>query len=124
MFGPPAGQLRAEDRTVIERVGTTYDMNKHGAAGAQVRSLTADFIDRFAVVGTPRACIVRIHDIAALGIDHVMVYMGGAAGATPEREQAYRAAVEHVLPNLLPPLTYPCSSWRAMTMRWTWLVPS
>jgi 5,10-methylenetetrahydromethanopterin reductase len=101
MYGQPVGQLTSEDHAVLSGVARSYDMRRHGEAGTQVAALTDEFIDRFAIVGGPDQCVQRLREIAELGIDHVMIYMGAAHEESPERERAYAATVDKVLPELV-----------------------
>ena len=59
-----------------------------------------DFIDRFAIVGTPDHCIQRLQSLAALGLDKVAI-SGGTRGAVPQDvEASRRLTAEHVLPGM------------------------
>jgi 5,10-methylenetetrahydromethanopterin reductase len=99
MHGKPIGPVSDADRQVLEAVSAAYDMRFHGGPGAQIRALTDDFIDRFAVVGPPGRCVERLQEIAALGFDRVTVYLSGDA-LEPDDDKAYQALVESVIPHV------------------------
>jgi 5,10-methylenetetrahydromethanopterin reductase len=71
--GKAAGPMTNRDAVNFERVKNGYDMTKHGDPHANDKvigeSLDADFLERFAVVGTPERCIERILELNALGIE-------------------------------------------------------
>jgi 5,10-methylenetetrahydromethanopterin reductase len=74
--GPP-DVLPAADRTVIERLGVGYAESAHGLTAADhAQLLPDDFLDRFAVVGPPDVCVQRLRDLAALGLDRIIVVPG------------------------------------------------
>ncbi len=61
-------------RKVLADVHRAYDMTHHTEAGsAQTQQFTADFIDRFGVVGNAQQCVDRLAELAALGIDRFAV---------------------------------------------------
>ena len=66
----------------------------------QAGTLTDDFVDRFAIVGTPDRCIERLRSLAALGLDKVAI-SGGTRGAPEEHIPVNRElVVKHVLPGM------------------------
>lgn len=74
MHGPIAGPVQAADAKVLEQLHDTYNMKQHTRGDSpQAQVLTAEFIDRFAVVGDVAACQVRIAELAALGIDKLAI---------------------------------------------------
>lgn len=86
MHGTPTGPTSSEQSEVLGRIHGLYDMNHHTQVGSQqTTALTDGFVDRFAIVGPPDACLERIDAIGALGIDR-LVLIGPTAGA--DREQA------------------------------------
>jgi 5,10-methylenetetrahydromethanopterin reductase len=65
------------DREVIEHVGRDYDEARHGESVArQATLLPDDFLDRFAVVGTPDTVRDRLRELLALGLDHLVLVPG------------------------------------------------
>lgn len=88
--------VTARERENMERVAATYNMKEHGgSASEQARTLDADFIDNFALVGDPQKCIDKVGQIKDLGIDRLMLWTGGNQGRAGE---SYRTAVEELLP--------------------------
>lgn len=88
--------MTGRDRDNLERVAATYNMKEHGgSASEQARTLDADFIDKFALVGNPQQCVDRIGEIGDLGIDRLMLWTGGNQGQAGE---SYGTAVEELLP--------------------------
>jgi len=101
MHGRATGPLRGGDREVLEGIHDAYDMRAHFTHGSpQSARLTDDFVDRYAVLGPTSACIERLEQLAALGLDH-FVLVTGAAGADPEElVGAHERIVEQILPAL------------------------
>ncbi|HTR88209.1 MAG TPA: LLM class flavin-dependent oxidoreductase [Reyranella sp.] len=99
MHGKANGPVSDKDREVLETLRTNYDMKQHTRADSrQAGALTDDFVDRFAVVGSPERCVERLKSLARLGLDKVSI-SGGTRGASPEDAAACRALlVKEVLP--------------------------
>ena len=91
MGGSVVGPADAAKRSVYEAIGRTYDMNHHGGPGDQVNQLTDDFIDSFAIVGSPQRCIERILELHTLGIDYFVL---------GRPQEGYQRLVEEVLPEV------------------------
>ncbi|NDH60749.1 MAG: LLM class flavin-dependent oxidoreductase [Alphaproteobacteria bacterium] len=84
MHGKANGPVSAQDRAQLETLVTNYDMNAHTRGDSrQAGTLADDFVDRFAIVGTPDRCIERLRALAALGLDKVAI-SGGMRGASAE----------------------------------------
>ena len=89
MHGKQAGPVADSHRRVLDDLHDRYNMKHHTQAGSpQTKSLTPEFIDEFAVVGAPSQCISRLRELAALGVERVIV-IGPSAGS--DREQAKRS---------------------------------
>jgi 5,10-methylenetetrahydromethanopterin reductase len=77
-----------------------YDMRAHTRGDSrQARTLSAEFIDHFAVVGPPDRCIEKLQGLAGLGLDKLFL----AANFTLYTEvgaQAVALAAKEVLPAL------------------------
>lgn len=93
MHGEISGPVSASQREVLNALHGSYDMRAHTRGDSrQATTLTPEFIDRFAVVGSPRQCIDRLQGLAALGLDKfILSGLAGDAAALFERE---------VLPNV------------------------
>jgi 5,10-methylenetetrahydromethanopterin reductase len=81
MHGKANGPVSSGDRAVLEALRSNYDMKAHTRGDSrQAGTLTDDFIDRFAIVGSPERCIERLRSLADLGLDKVAV-SGASRGA-------------------------------------------
>jgi 5,10-methylenetetrahydromethanopterin reductase len=99
MHGKANGPVTDKDRAQLETLVTNYDMKQHTRADSrQAGMLADDFVDRFAVVGSPDRCVERLKSLAALGLDKVAI-SGGTRGASAEDAAVGRDLVaKHVLP--------------------------
>lgn len=99
MHGTVRGTVSEQQRQVLTALHDRYDMNEHTRADSkQAAVLTPEFIEQYAIVGTPEQCIARLREIGSLGIDKVTV-IGPTAGV--DREAARHAEtlmVTEVLP--------------------------
>ncbi len=87
MHGKASGPVSDTDRAVLHDLHGAYDMRAHTRGdSAQAGVLTPDFIDRFAVVGTPDQCVSRLQGLAALGLDRIAI--SGALRGVSESEAA------------------------------------
>jgi 5,10-methylenetetrahydromethanopterin reductase len=103
MHGRTAGPLGPDDRAVLTTLHERYDMNHHTQPGsAQADSLTPDFAGRHAVLGSPAHVLERFAALIELGIDRFVV-MGAprAPGLDDEGKYAQQAFVAEVLPTLV-----------------------
>jgi 5,10-methylenetetrahydromethanopterin reductase len=83
-------RLPHDDRRVVEEVSRRYDAAEHGqSAAGQTGVVTDEFVDRFAVVGPPERCVERLQELAALGIERVVV-VGASKDADPREAAAAR----------------------------------
>ncbi len=99
--GAPPDGLSDVTRPVIARVGAAYDDAQHGLSTAShATAMPDEFIERFALVGPAATVSERLAELAALGLDHIVV-VTGSRDADPERVDASdeRFAVD-VLPGL------------------------
>lgn len=101
MHGKASGPISDDDRSVLHRLHDSYDMRAHTRGdSAQAGTLTPDFIDRFAVVGTPEQCMNRLKRLAALGLDKIAI-TGALRGVSETQAAASRTLLEReVLPAL------------------------
>jgi 5,10-methylenetetrahydromethanopterin reductase len=101
MHGKANGPVSEKDREQLETLVTNYDMKQHTRADSrQAGTLADDFVDRFAVVGSPERCIERLKSLAALGLDKVAI-SGGTRGASAEDAAVNRDLVaKYVLPGM------------------------
>lgn len=89
------------DAEVFAHIGANYDMANHasGLAG-HMKAVPEDFISRFAVTGSVGYCIDRLGELAALGLDR-LVLLTGSRDADPAHT---RASVERLSGEVLPQL--------------------
>lgn len=101
MHGRVHGPATEEQRRVLSQVHGAYDMTHHTQVGsAQASLLSPEFVDRFAVVGSPQACTERLQAIGRLGVDKV-VLIGPTTGADPDAARvAHQLLVAEVVPAL------------------------
>jgi 5,10-methylenetetrahydromethanopterin reductase len=99
MHGTVAGPASEAQREVLSRVHAAYDMKSHTRVGApQAEALTPEFIERYAVVGSPARCVERLRELADLGLSRITV-IGPTAGADREAARtAERMLAAEVLP--------------------------
>jgi 5,10-methylenetetrahydromethanopterin reductase len=101
MHGQANGPVSPGDRAVLEALRTNYDMRRHTSGESrQAGTLTDDFIDRFAIVGSPARCIERLRGLAALGLDKVAINSRGRGAPADETATSWRLVAERVLPGL------------------------
>jgi 5,10-methylenetetrahydromethanopterin reductase len=101
MPGSTGEGLAGRDAEIVAEVGRRYDSNVHLVNSADhTQALDADFIDRFAVIGSPDACLGRLRELAGLGLTRFVV-TGASFGADPAiAREADRLVREEVLPGL------------------------
>ena len=112
MPGSPSSGLSEADRAVIEAVTADYKFSGHSTRhpsevvrkGEQpalhVKHLDDAFLDRFAVVGTPGHCAAKLNELAALGLERVLLVEGRDAAAPEDERRAHQCLVDDVLPAL------------------------
>lgn len=101
MHGDVVGPATEEQHAVFEKLHETYDMRSHTRADSdQAAVLSADFVDEYAIVGSPDRCVDRLQALAGLGLDKVVV-IGATMGTdrTTAVESTHLLATE-VLPNI------------------------
>ncbi len=101
MPGSTGAGLAEADRAVVAEVGRRYNSNEHlSNAAAHTAVLTPEFVDRFAVVGSPDACAQRLRDLAGLGLERFVIT---GASFRADREHV-RTSEELMTGELLPAL--------------------
>jgi 5,10-methylenetetrahydromethanopterin reductase len=102
MPGSTGAGLTDADKAVVAEVGRAYDSTEHlSNRAAHTDPLAPDFVDRFAIVGPPDACIDRLRELEALGVRR-FVLTGSSFGA--DRDHA-RTAARLITGELIPALT-------------------
>ena len=102
MHGNASGPVSDSDRVVLEDLRNSYDMRAHTRGDSrQAGVLTAAFIDRFALAGTPDHCISRLQRLAALGLDKVALSASMRGVSETEAAVSKRLFEAEVLPAVL-----------------------
>jgi 5,10-methylenetetrahydromethanopterin reductase len=74
MHGTPIGPVSEEADRSLRNLHDVYDMGTHSRnESPQAATLTPEFIDQFGVVGPPDRCISRLRELAAIGLDKVVI---------------------------------------------------
>jgi 5,10-methylenetetrahydromethanopterin reductase len=93
--------LRSDDRKVVEEVTAHYETARHAqTASAQTAAIPDDFVDRFAVVGPPARCVDRLRELAALGIERLVVVGASKDADACDAIRARKLFAAEVLPEL------------------------
>lgn len=101
MYGKVVGPVNDSQVKVFRRLHDRYDMNEHGQqAGQQVTALTDDFIDRYAIVGSPEYCADKLTKLQELGVTKFAIIGPNFVTSTPEAEAAAARFTDEVLPLL------------------------
>jgi 5,10-methylenetetrahydromethanopterin reductase len=108
MPGSTGAGLAESDKAVAAEVGRRYDSNVHLRNFADhTAALTPDFIDRFAIVGSPDVCVDRLRALVHLGVERFVI-TGATFGADQDNA---RAADQLVTREVLPALREGAASW-------------
>jgi 5,10-methylenetetrahydromethanopterin reductase len=101
MPGSTGAGLAERDRSEVAEVGRRYDSNRHLSNDADhARALSDDFIDRFAIVGTPEACAVRLRQLADLGVERFVITGTGLGAGRADAQTAAQLVTGELLPTL------------------------
>jgi 5,10-methylenetetrahydromethanopterin reductase len=101
MHGRANGPVSTGDRAVLEALRNNYDMKAHTRGDSrQAGILTDDFIDRFAIVGSPERCIERLRSLSALGLDKVAISGGTRGAAADDIAVGKQLVTREVLPGM------------------------
>jgi 5,10-methylenetetrahydromethanopterin reductase len=93
----PAARTSGTDNPVFGRLRHEYDMTRHATVDKMADdALPDDFIDRFAIVGSPEHCVERLMRLVALGIDHF--HTVGVIFDTEAEEATRHLFVSEVIP--------------------------
>jgi 5,10-methylenetetrahydromethanopterin reductase len=102
MHGTPVGPYDDSSAAMLTELHSRYDMNHHTQSGSvQAATITADFADRYAVLGGVDEVVARLQEMAGLGLDKfVLMGVGRAPGLDEESKLAYESLVREVMPAL------------------------
>jgi len=99
--GAPHDGLSDVTRAGIERLAGRYEAVRHGQASAPIaRDLEDEFIDRFAIVGSAPEVRERIAELAALGIERLVVVPGSLDADPAQLAESDERFAADVLPAL------------------------
>ena len=93
MHGTTAAPLTEQQEQAVAHLNRSFDMRGHH----NVDLLPDEFVDRFAVVGSPEVCIRRLQAIVDLGISKLSI-VGARDYEDPDALQAEEALARDVLP--------------------------
>ncbi|MBI4082126.1 MAG: LLM class flavin-dependent oxidoreductase [Candidatus Lambdaproteobacteria bacterium] len=101
MHGKTSGPLSDHQRDVMLNLRNAYDMRKHTRRdSAQAAVLTLEFIDQYAVVGTPERVIERLRALERLGLSKFILGGSRSTSEGGEAAQAKHLLETEVLPVL------------------------
>ena len=101
MPGSTGAGLADRDQAVVAEVGRQYDSRRHlHNAAEHTAPLDADFVDRFAVVGSPATCIDRLAKLAALGLERFVITSATFGAGRDDARTAERLLTTEILPAL------------------------
>jgi 5,10-methylenetetrahydromethanopterin reductase len=74
MHGQVSGPVSTDQRKILNSLHDAYDMREHTRGDSpQAGVLTDEFIDRFAIAGSPEHCIERLAELHSLGLDKLIL---------------------------------------------------
>ncbi len=101
MYGEIAGPADEQQADVFHKLHDSYDMTAHGREGGQqTAALTDEFVDEYAIIGSPEHCAARIGALLDLGIDKFAVTGPNFASPSPPAREAAERFTDNVLPLL------------------------
>jgi 5,10-methylenetetrahydromethanopterin reductase len=101
MHGTAVGAMDDRERAVVESIPTRYDMTRHFQSSNRAAVLPPDFVDEYAILGSPTEVLERVHHLVELGVDRLHV-LGPVGDADPQTARVLRRNfVEKVLPALV-----------------------
>jgi 5,10-methylenetetrahydromethanopterin reductase len=112
--GSVTGPVTKEQEAVYRAIGESYDMRSHGGHGSQVDVLTDEFVDSYAIVGSPQRCIERIVELHDLGVDSFMLAPPLGDASAEDIRVGYDRLVGEVIPGARSAIAASSASIRAM----------
>ena len=105
MYGKVSAPVGDADRDIYERIHDAYELHGHFREGSpQSKVVPGEFIDRFAIIGSPRECVERLRALIDLGIERFVISSPspGPLASTPREvaERAIQRFEEEVMPAL------------------------
>jgi 5,10-methylenetetrahydromethanopterin reductase len=96
--GKLVGPATDSQKKIYENILKVYDMSNHGGSGAQTDLLTDEFIDSFAIVGTPEMCVDRILELTDAGIGALMLAPPQGDADPQDIADGYDLLIREVIP--------------------------
>jgi 5,10-methylenetetrahydromethanopterin reductase len=101
MHGRTSGPLSEHQKQVMQNLHSAYDMRKHTHGdSAQAAVLTPEFIDQFAVIGTPDRIIAKLQALQKLGLDKFILSGSWRTDNATDGKMAKQLLETEVLPAL------------------------
>lgn len=101
MHGTTVGPMSAETERSLQVLHDAYDMGGHSRnESRQAATLTPEFIDQFGIVGPPDRCLARFEELAALGLDKVVIAAQFQLDETPEGVASKQLLEAEVIPTI------------------------
>ena len=98
MHGKTSGPLSESQKAVMHKLRSSYNMTQHTQGDSdQAEVLTPDFIDEYAIVGTPDRVIEQLRAIEAMGIDK-LILSGTRSGVDTDTEESRKLIEAEILP--------------------------
>lgn len=90
--------LSDQTRQGIEKLAAQYEEAGHGKSrSAAAQGLSDEFIDRFGVCGTPDQVTAKLKELAALGLDRIVMVPGSLDADPAAVADSNRLFAEHVI---------------------------
>ena len=101
MHGKAIGPISIEAETALKSLHKTYDMRKHTEDDSrQASSMSAEFIEQFAIAGPPEYCIGRLRVLIDLGLDKCFFGLMFRLMQSPEGVDAKAFLEQEVSPKI------------------------
>jgi 5,10-methylenetetrahydromethanopterin reductase len=101
MHGKPTGPQTNDSIKSLEHLYNDFDLRDQASpSSAQAQSMTQDFINNYAVVGTADSCVTRLQQIIELGISKVIAVGFAETGSSNNGSIATEAFLSQIAPAL------------------------
>ena len=101
MPGSTGAGLADRDRAEVAEVGRRYDSNRHLSNDADhAKTLSDDFIDRFAILGPPDQAVARMRYLERLGVERFVIAGAGFGAARADAQAADQLLTRELLPTM------------------------
>jgi alkanesulfonate monooxygenase SsuD/methylene tetrahydromethanopterin reductase-like flavin-dependent oxidoreductase (luciferase family) len=99
MPGASRKHVNQADQSVFDKLGSGYDKIRHGRGdAAHAEQMPLEFIKRFSVIGSSKACIEKINSIKELGIERIFVIGPRPDHFGAEADEAQKRFAADVIP--------------------------